>query len=107
MNLLKRIAAVGIVGAGFAMVAAPEAEAQRFYLGIGTGGYYGSNYGWGGGHYGHGGRVWHDTGHYDYYPGGFYRHGNHYHYQPGHYHYHDTGHWDYYGGHHHGHGHHW
>lgn len=36
---------------------------------------------------------WHDTSHYDYYPGYYQRHGNHYDYIPGHYHYHRSGHW--------------
>jgi len=39
--------------------------------------------------------VYHDTSHYDYHPGGFVPHGNHYHYQPGHYDYHQTGHYHY------------
>jgi hypothetical protein len=51
--------------------------------------------GWGGGWGGwQNDHVWHDTGHYDYHPGGLVRHRNHYHYEPGHYDYHDTGHWD-------------
>lgn len=65
--------------------------------------------GWYGGHrhYGHyhSPRVWHDTSHFDYHPGGYVRHYNHYHYVPGHYHYHGTGHWDTFHGnhvHHHG-----
>jgi len=63
-------------------------------------GYYGSYYG-GRGWCPHdvysGHRVWHDTSHYDYHPGEFVRHGNHYHYIPGHYDWHEDGHWDYYG----------
>ncbi len=39
-------------------------------------------------------RTWHDTSHYDYHPGQYVRHGNHFHYQPGHYDLHRTGHWD-------------
>ncbi len=47
------------------------------------------NYGhWGSGH------TWHDTSHYDYHPGGYVRHRNHYHYMPGHYDFHREGHWD-------------
>ncbi|MFV0445827.1 MAG: hypothetical protein ACK5Q5_19795 [Planctomycetaceae bacterium] len=42
---------------------------------------------WGGGHL-----HWHDTSHYDYQPGGFVPHGNHY--QPGGYIYHQDGHFD-------------
>jgi hypothetical protein len=64
-------------------------------------GYYGHWYGryndYGYGDYYGGGHVWHDTSHYDYHPGEFIRHGNHYHYVPGHYDYHPQGHWDYYG----------
>ncbi len=55
-----------------------------------------SYHGHGGGYHG-GGHVWHDTSHYDYHPGEFVRHRNHYHYVPGHYDYHETGHWDHYG----------
>lgn len=56
--------------------------------------YYGSRshgYGRGGGH-GH--SHWHDTSHYDYYPGGYVRHYDHYDYVPGHYRFHRDGHWD-------------
>jgi hypothetical protein len=58
--------------------------------------YYGGNWsGYGGGHWGHGGQhSWHDTSHYDYHPGGFERHRNHYHYVPAHYDFHQEGHWD-------------
>ncbi len=56
-----------------------------------------SYYGGGGGHHGgyHGGaHSWHDTSHYDYHPGGFVPHYDHYDYVPGHYDYHEEGHWD-------------
>ena len=67
----------------------PAGVSIRF--GTGYGGYYGGYHsGYRGGH-GH----WHDTSHYDYHPGGFQRHGNHYHYVPGHYDFHRDGHWDY------------
>jgi hypothetical protein len=59
--------------------------------------YYGSYYGGHGGYHDHhyrGRRTWHDTSHYDYHPGEFVRHRNHYHYVPGHYDYHEDGHWD-------------
>ena len=47
---------------------------------------------------------WHDTSHYDYHPGGFVRHGNHFDYERGHYDYHQEGHYDrHYGGNHGGH----
>ncbi len=50
-------------------------------------------------HHGHGGggHAWHDTSHWDYHPGEYYRHRNHYHYAPGHYDFHRDGHWDHYG----------
>ncbi len=81
-----------------------EAGGVRFYFG-GSGynsGFrshypsygYNRSYGWG-----HGGRVWHNTGHYDYHPGGYVPHGNHFHYIPGHYDWHDTSHWDRFRGH--------
>ena len=44
---------------------------------------------WNRGHY-----HWHDTSHWDYVPGGFVPHGNHFHYQPGGYYFHQDGHWD-------------
>jgi hypothetical protein len=50
---------------------------------------------------GHG--YWHDTTHYDYHPGGFQRHYDHFHYVPEHYDLHPSGHWH---GHGRGHGHH-
>jgi hypothetical protein len=43
------------------------------------------------------GRSWHDTSHFDYHPGGYVRHRNHYHYIPAHWDYHEDGHWDHYG----------
>src|SRR5262245_15519223 len=57
------------------------------YSGAGYGSYYDSCYGGGG-------SVWHDTGHYDYHPGGYVPHHGHYDYVPGHYDYHNSGHWD-------------
>lgn len=60
--------------------------------------YYGGHRSLGYGFYGNscygGGRTWHDTSHWDYHPGEFVRHRNHYHYVPGHLDYHHTGHWD-------------
>ncbi|KAF6248941.1 hypothetical protein COO60DRAFT_1706734 [Scenedesmus sp. NREL 46B-D3] len=56
----------------------------------------------GGNQYGNGGYPpyngqqlggWGDTGHYDYHPGSYVPHGNHYHYMPGHYDYHNGPHW--------------
>jgi len=48
---------------------------------------------------------WHDTSHFDYHPGGYVRHGNHFDYRPGHYDWHQEGHYDRHTGGHHG-GHH-
>ena len=94
---------------GFALIAAvamttSTAEAGRFGISLNFGGHrHHSGYGHRGyshrnyGHrsYGHRGHShWHDTSHWDYHPGGFQRHGNHYHYIPGHYHWHNDGHWD-------------
>ncbi len=75
---------------------------------IGAGGHvhfgpYGGGVHWGGGSVHWGGHYhrrrryprYHDTSHYDYHPGGFQRHGNHYHYVPGHYDFHRSGHWHY------------
>jgi len=60
---------------------------------------YGSRYGHRYGHrydcyYGGPRYRWHDTSHYDYQPGGYYRHRNHYRYVPGHYDFHREGHYD-------------
>lgn len=40
---------------------------------------------------------WHDTSHYDYHPGEYVRHGNHFDYNPGHYDWHSQGHYDWHG----------
>lgn len=94
--------------------ASNEAKAQGIHFGAGPvhvdvgnphGGWYRGSYGnpygyYGGYHnvYSHGywggNHSWHDTSHYDYHPGGFERHYNHYHYVPGHYDFHQEGHWD-------------
>jgi hypothetical protein len=56
---------------------------------------YGTRYGWYGNYYPRLGRhTWHDTSHYDYHPGEFVRHYDHYHYEPGHWDFHEDGHWD-------------
>ena len=130
MYALKSLVCAGVVGAG-ALVGAPqEAEAGGgFSISVGHGGYgnygyggygYGSRYGFGNriyqpryyGGYGHGHghshggtRVWHDTSHYDYYPGRYVPHGNHYDYVPGHAVWHNDGHWDHFGHGHYGHHH--
>lgn len=99
---LAAMLAVSVVVAG----GASTAEAAPFSFGISVGGghrghghhglgypgygaYCPPSFGIGGGHY-----HWHDTSHYHYHPGNFWRHGNHYHYEPGHYHLHRSGHWD-------------
>ena len=112
-----RKALVGLtVLAGLGMVAAAEkpASAGGFDIQVYRGGRnYAFSYGGhdhGGGYYGarsfyggHGGyycpsrrpsAVWHDTSHWDYHPGEYVPHGNHYHYIPGHYDWHQDGHWD-------------
>jgi hypothetical protein len=49
---------------------------------------------WGGGYNNvYRGPVWHGTSHYQFHPGGFVPHGNHFHYIPGHYDLHRGGHW--------------
>ncbi|MGD9856266.1 MAG: hypothetical protein AB7U20_15080 [Planctomycetaceae bacterium] len=83
------------------------------YGGFGRSGYYGGHGIYSGqriyGGYGYGYRnpvIWHDTSHFDYHPGQYVPHGNHFHYQPGHYDFHQTGHFDTVHGnhvHHHGH----
>ncbi|NOZ38754.1 MAG: hypothetical protein GXP24_00835 [Planctomycetes bacterium] len=45
---------------------------------------------------------WHDTSHYDYDPGGYVGHYNHFDYRPSHYDFHQDGHYDRHGGSHHG-----
>ncbi len=115
MKTLTYLAAVGMVVGGLTWNTS-EAKAQGLYIGIGNSniqsGWQGGSYRGIYGNYGtyyrsyhpgfwEGRGCWRDTGHYDYYPGGYVWHGNHYDYIPGHYHWHDTGPW------HHGHrGHH-
>ncbi len=55
---------------------------------------YGRHSGHGHGHHGHGRHHWHDTSHWDYHPGGYVRHYDHYDYVPPHYDWHQEGHWD-------------
>ena len=84
------------------------------YGGFQSGYGYGSGFGYGRpyhGGYGHGyggfgaTSVYHDTSHYDVYPGRYVPHGNHLDYIPGHGVYHQQGHVDVYGPGHFGHGH--
>jgi hypothetical protein len=55
-------------------------------------GYRGYNVGYGGISLNVGSPRWHDTSHYDYHPGSFQRHRNHFHYVPGHDDLHRSGH---------------
>lgn len=95
------VAVMGLMVAGSAVSEAGHGwyGGNSYYGGYGVSGVYGG-YG-----YGYSPSVWHNTGHWDYHPGQFVQHGNHFHYQPGHYDYHNTGHWDtFHNGHvHHGH----
>lgn len=105
---MKRIAIACAAVLGLMLAGSPAADAGgvRLYIG-GYGGYGGhGGYGhWGGNRY-RSPRIWHDTSHYDWHPGQWVPHGNHFHYLPGHWDYHRTGHWDTWHGdhvHHHGH----
>ncbi len=76
---------------------ASSARAQHGYGGWNNSGGWNrgySNYGYNrfGGHY-----DWHNTSPYDYHPGSFQRHYNHFDYVPGHYDYHRSGHYDWHG----------
>jgi hypothetical protein len=58
-------------------------------------GRHGGSHFYHGGHGGHGSHYrWHDTSHYDFHPGGYVRHYDHYDYIPPHYDFHREGHWD-------------
>jgi hypothetical protein len=85
-------------------VLAVGASAQGFGYSFGYGGQNHYRYNYGGNPYGGlvynqrwcppgGYGQWHNTSHWDYHPGSFQRHRNHFHYVPGHYDYHQTGHW--------------
>jgi hypothetical protein len=94
----------GRVGTGRAINGSHYSYNRGFYGGHGGARYsyyrahpYGAYYGGGRhghGHHGHGHHQWHDTSHYDYYPGGYVRHYDHYDYVPPHYDWHQEGHWD-------------
>ncbi len=94
---MKKLLIVCVALAGMAFVGTTStAQAGGVNFGItfgnGYGGYYGNRSYNRTPYYGRRHAYWHDTSHYDYHPGGFQRHGNHYHYVPGHYDYHQTGH---------------
>lgn len=70
-------------------------EGPRIYFGRYSSGYRGGFYGGFHGRHGHHGHHhWHDTSHWDYHPGGFVPHYDHYDYVPGHWDWHQEGHWD-------------
>ena len=99
---MKKLMIASVVVAGLAVSGETStAEAADFGIHFGHGGVHvghGSvRVGIGGGHRGHyGGHYdWHNTSHFDYVPGRYRRHGNHYHYTPGRYYYHRSGHYDY------------
>lgn len=105
---MRKLIYASVAIAGLFLATSGTAEAGRLRFSFGGGhhhhGYHGGH-GFYGGHYGHGhyGGVYsyptypryHDTSHYDWHPGGYLRHGNHYDYVPGHYDWHPTGHWHY------------
>lgn len=104
---MKRLIITSVAVLGMFLVGPQATEAGGIHLRFGSS-YRGHHGGHGlHGHHGHGvyGRLpsyhypsyprWHDTTHYDWHPGGFYRHRNHYHYVPGHYDLHRDGHWHY------------
>ncbi len=113
-KFLWAIAAMAILAAGGAAAEAQHGawgghySYNRGFYGGGYGGarisFYsggrglpGVYYGRGGGHHGHHGHGhsrWHDTSHYDFHPGGYQRHYDHYDYVPPHYDWHQDGHWD-------------
>ena len=115
MSTLKSLVCAGLVGTGVVAAAPEQADAGGFQFSIGVSRPYYGGYGWyGGGYpsyygrhygYGHGHSVWHDTSHWDYYPGRLVPHGDHYDYIPGHRVWHNDGHWDHYGHGHYGHWH--
>jgi hypothetical protein len=120
----KLLAILAVATVAFLAAGGEEASAQGIHIGgrgvhvdIGRphgghygrhssfyGGGYGYRSGYGGGHAyrgfygGHGGHRshydWHDTSHYDFHPGGYVRHYDHYDYVPSHYDFHREGHWD-------------
>lgn len=104
---MKRVIFTSVAVLGLLLISANSSEAGGIRVTFG-----GSGYGYYGGHgvqrgYGYPGYStypsvspgcysaprWHDTTHYDWHPGGWQRHGNHFDYVPGHYDLHRTGHW--------------
>ncbi len=91
--IIATIAVAGITLFNTSNVEAGHCRSRGLNFSVNFGGY--NNNGWGNNwRRGHNHSTWHNTGHYDYHPGQFTRHNNHYHYTPGHYDYHRTGHWD-------------
>lgn len=125
MGAFKGMACAGLVGLGLVSAVPGQADAGGFGVTVAHGyagypgpyggyGPYSSYGGYGGGTiagfgrlggyglyggYGGltGGAVWHDTSHFDYYPGSYVPHGDHLDYIPGHSAFHQDGHLDYYG----------
>jgi hypothetical protein len=101
--IMKRWILAFVTVVAISGVAVSSASAQGYcspYGGYGGSGYrynsyYSGGYGGYGGYssgYGGYGGGWNNSGHYDYHPGSFQRHRNHFHYVPGHYDYHHPGH---------------
>ena len=111
---MKKLIAIAVIAAAaFLTSSVDKARAQGIHIGgrgvhidigrvhSGHYGRYGSFYrgsSHDGGHSSWGGyrspSRWHDTSHYDFHPGGYERHYNHYHYVPSQYNFHREGHWD-------------
>jgi|SRR5690606_37000778 len=102
---MKKLIYTSVAVLGLFLVTSGTSEAGGIRFSFGGGHHHHGHHGWhrgpvyngGYGHHGHG-RIhryprWHDTSHYDYHPGGWQRHYDHYHYVPGHYDWHQTGHW--------------
>jgi hypothetical protein len=84
---MKKLILICVVFATMALFGALSSPAEAHCFG-GHGPYYSNVY--------YGGHVWHDTSHWDYHPGGYVAHYDHFDYVPGHYHFQNTGHWDHY-----------
>lgn len=101
-RLVRSVVMAFAVGA-VACLVSQDAQAQNCYRGsrvggfrlsVGYGGYggYGTSISYYSPRYRRG-PVWHDTSHYDFYPGRYVRHRGHYDYIPPHYGFHRTGHY--------------
>jgi hypothetical protein len=81
---------IQVAGPGYSLYSGRSNYPYNTYYGSRYGSYYGGH----GRHFPRGGHTWHDTSHWDYHPGGFVRHYDHYDYVPGHWDFHQEGHWD-------------